>query len=61
MGICDKPTLSTHSPNYQPINLVYQMPMSHLFDEPTLSVDKSDLSNSIMWVIAINLLYRPIM
>ena len=43
--IFDKPTLSTHDPYYQWTNLVYQRPMSHFFDKPTLSVDKPGLLN----------------
>ena len=54
--IFDKPTLSTHDPYYQSINLVYRRPISHLFDKPTLSVNKHGLSNWIRWVRAINLL-----
>ena len=33
--IFDKPTLPTHNTYYQSINLVYQRPMSYLFDKPT--------------------------
>ena len=42
--IFSKATLSTHNPHYQSINLVYQRLMSHLFDKPTLFVDKRGLS-----------------
>ena len=60
-----KSTLSTHNPHNQSINLVYRFiegqSMSHLFGKPTLSVGKPGLSNSIMWVSAINILDRPIM
>ena len=58
--IFDKPTLSTQNPHFQSINLVYRRPMSHLFDKPTLAINRLGLSNSIMWVSTINLLYRPI-
>ena len=64
MGYFDKPTLSTHNPDYQSINVDkpgLSKAMSHLFDKPTLSVNKPGLSNSIMWVSAINLLFRQIM
>ena len=33
----------------------------NLFDKRTLSVDKRALSNSMMWISVINLLYQPIM
>ena len=55
----DKVDITTHFIGPAQISTAYRSPMSHLFDKPTLSSDKAGLSNLILWLSEINLLYRP--